>query len=109
MRWEAAYYVLWTRKAVLTKEERRKQTMKEEQDALARELPRVGDTQPLLSCAPRSWRRAMQAFVAGRVVSRRCATLTSPAAELDAHASLKIIPRGPSIAETGRLAVAHRR
>ncbi|RZK87333.1 MAG: ATP-binding protein, partial [Methylobacterium sp.] len=43
MRWEAAYYVLWTRRGVLTKEERKQ--MKEEQDALARECPGIGSSQ----------------------------------------------------------------
>ena len=43
MRWEAAYFVLWTRRSVLTKEERKQ--MKEEQATLAKECPLVGDTQ----------------------------------------------------------------
>ncbi|HTV32450.1 MAG TPA: ATP-binding protein [Methylocella sp.] len=43
MRWEAAYLVLWTMKAVLTKEERKQ--VKEEQGSIARECPLIGDTQ----------------------------------------------------------------
>ena len=43
MRWEQALYILWTRRAVLTKEERKQ--MKEEQAALAAECPLIGDTQ----------------------------------------------------------------
>jgi intracellular multiplication protein IcmB len=43
MRWEAAYFVLWTRRGVLTKEERKQ--MKEEQDAAAMACPRIGDAQ----------------------------------------------------------------
>ncbi|MFC0387263.1 ATP-binding protein [Muricoccus vinaceus] len=43
MRWEAAYYVLWTRRSVLTKEERKQ--MGEEQSALAKAGPRAGDSQ----------------------------------------------------------------
>ena len=43
MRWDAAYYILWTRRAVLTKEERKQ--MKEEQAALAAECPVGGEAQ----------------------------------------------------------------
>lgn len=43
MRWEAAYFVLWTRVATLTKEERKQ--MKEEQAALAKKCPNIGDAQ----------------------------------------------------------------
>jgi intracellular multiplication protein IcmB len=86
MRWEAAYYVLWTRKGVLTKEERKQ--MKEEQDALARELPRVGDTQRFyLRSDIMAARHA--AFVDRVVASLRNADVAS--VELDAHAALKII------------------
>ena len=86
MRWEAAYYVLWTRKAVLTKEERKQ--MKEEQDALARELPRVGDTQRFyLRSDIMAARHA--AFVSRVVASLRNGDVAS--VELDAHAALKVI------------------
>jgi intracellular multiplication protein IcmB len=86
MRWEAAYYVLWTRKGVLTKEERKQ--MKEEQDALARELPRVGDTQRFyLRSDIMAARHA--AFVGRVVASLRNADVAS--VELDAHAALKVI------------------
>ena len=43
MRWEGAYFVLWTRKAVLTKEERKQ--VSEEQAALAREGVLAGNSQ----------------------------------------------------------------
>lgn len=43
MRWEAAYFVLWTRVGALTKEERKQ--MKEEQAELARKCPDMGDAQ----------------------------------------------------------------
>jgi intracellular multiplication protein IcmB len=43
MRWEAAYYVLWTQRGVLTKEESKQ--MKEEQAAAARQCPQIGDAQ----------------------------------------------------------------
>ena len=86
MRWEAAYYVLWTRKGVLTKEERKQ--MKEEQDALARELPRVGDTQRFyLRSDIMAARHA--AFVSRVMSSLRNADVAS--VELDAHAALKVI------------------
>src|SRR3984885_10627293 len=86
MRWEAAYYVLWTRKGVLTKEERKQ--MKEEQDALAREMPRVGDTQRFyLRSDIMAARHA--AFVSRVVSSLRNADVAS--VELDAHAALKVI------------------
>ncbi|MEO8882678.1 MAG: ATP-binding protein [Devosia sp.] len=86
MRWEAAYYVLWTRKGVLTNEERKQ--MKEEQGALARELPRVGDTQRFyLRSDIMAARHA--AFVSRVVASLRNADVAS--VELDAHAALKVI------------------
>src|SRR4051812_19913338 len=43
MRWEAAYFVLWTRRAVLTKEERKQ--AKEEQGAIAKAGPLPGESQ----------------------------------------------------------------
>ena len=43
MRWEAAYFVLWTRQSVLSKEERRQVRL--EQSAQARDCPPVGDCQ----------------------------------------------------------------
>jgi intracellular multiplication protein IcmB len=85
MRWEAAYYVLWTRKAVLTKEERKQ--MKEEQDALAREWSRVGDSQRFyLRSDIMAARHA--AFVARVTAALRNGDVAS--VELDAHAALKI-------------------
>jgi intracellular multiplication protein IcmB len=43
MRWDGAFFVLWTRIAVLTKEERKH--MKEEQAAQAKACPGIGDSQ----------------------------------------------------------------
>ena len=43
MRWEAAYFVLWTRQTALTKEERRQ--VRQEQAAQARAWPPMGDCQ----------------------------------------------------------------
>lgn len=43
MRWEAAYYILWTRRGVLNKEERKQ--VKEEQAALSKECQAIGDSQ----------------------------------------------------------------
>ncbi|AOX18419.1 secretion protein [Kozakia baliensis] len=43
MRWEAAYYVLWTRQSILTREEK-KQVAQERSD-LAKQFPKVGDSQ----------------------------------------------------------------
>ncbi|WP_036288563.1 secretion protein [Methylosinus sp. PW1] len=43
MRWEAAYFILWTRATTLTKEERKQ--MKEEQAASAKKCPNIGDAQ----------------------------------------------------------------
>ncbi len=86
MRWEAAHYVLWTRKAVLTKEERKH--MQKEQNALARELPRVGDSQRFyLRSDIMAARHA--SFVSRVIASLRNADVAS--VELDAHAALKVI------------------
>ena len=43
MRWEASCLILWTRRAVLTKEEAKQ--MKEEKAAAARQCPAIGDAQ----------------------------------------------------------------
>jgi intracellular multiplication protein IcmB len=43
MRWETSCFVLWTRRAVLTKEEQKQ--MKEEKSAAAKVVPRIGDAQ----------------------------------------------------------------
>ncbi len=43
MRWETACFILWTRRAVLTKEEVKQ--MKEEKAAAAKRVPRIGDAQ----------------------------------------------------------------
>ncbi|ARW11882.1 hypothetical protein [Acetobacter ascendens] len=43
MRSEVAYYVLWTRKGVLSREERKQ--VSEEQAATAKAFPNIGDTQ----------------------------------------------------------------
>jgi intracellular multiplication protein IcmB len=86
MRWEAAYYVLWTRKAVLTKEERKQ--AKEEQDDLAKEWNRVGDSQRfyLRSEIMAARHAAFVARVAGSLHNVDVA-----AVGLDAHAALKVI------------------
>jgi intracellular multiplication protein IcmB len=86
MRWEAAYYVLWTRKAVLTKEERKQ--AKEEQDALTKEWNQVGDSQRfyLRSDIMAARHAAFVARVAGSLRSADVACV-----ELDAYASLKVI------------------
>lgn len=43
MRWEASYLILWTRRAVLTKEEVKQ--MNEEKAAAAKQCPAIGDSQ----------------------------------------------------------------
>ncbi len=86
MRSEEAYYVLWTRKAVLTKEERKQQ--KEEQDALARELPRVGDSQRFFV------RSEIMAARHSGFVSRVATCLRNAdvgAVEIAAHDALRVI------------------
>ena len=84
MRWEAAYYALWTRRAVLTKEE--KKQMREEQDALARAVPRVGDAQRFYL------RSEIMAARHSAFVARVVAALHNhdvAAVELDAHEALR--------------------
>jgi intracellular multiplication protein IcmB len=85
MRWEAAYYVLWTRKGVLTREERKQ--MKDEQDAMAREWHRVGDSQRFYL------RSEIMAARHSAFVNRVIAALRNgdvAATELKPHAALKI-------------------
>ena len=85
MRWEGAFYVLWTRKGVLTKEERKQ--AKEEQNALAKEWSRVGDSQRFYL------RSDIMAARHNAFVQRVLASLRNhdvAATELDAHAALKI-------------------
>ncbi len=86
MRWEAAYYVLWTRRGVLTKEERKQ--MREEQDALARECPLVGSSQRyyLRSDVMAARHNAFVARVEGSLNSHGIATTG-----LNAHDALKVI------------------
>ena len=86
MRWEAAYYVLWTRRGVLTKEERKQ--MKEEQDALARECPLVGSSQRyyLRSEVMAARHTAFVARVDASLHGHGIATT-----ELKAHDALKVI------------------
>src|SRR5271165_4566648 len=43
MRWETSCFILWTRRAILTKEELKQ--MKEEKAAAAKQVPRIGDAQ----------------------------------------------------------------
>lgn len=86
MRWEAAYYVLWTRRGVLTKEERKQ--MKEEQDALARECPLVGESQRYyLRSEIMAARHA--AFLARVEASLRGHDIATT--ELTAHEALKVM------------------
>lgn len=86
MRWEAAYYVLWTRRAVLTKEERRQ--MAEEQKVLSREGPRAGNSQRYYL------RSEVMAARHTAFVSRVVASLGNndvATRELDAHEALRVI------------------
>lgn len=85
MRWEAAYYALWTRRAVLTKEERRQ--MREEQDALAGEWSRVGHGQRFYLRSEIMAARHT-AFVARVMASLRNHDVA--VAELDAHDALRV-------------------
>jgi intracellular multiplication protein IcmB len=86
MRWETAYYVLWTRRGVLTKEERKQ--MKEEQTALAAECPLIGEGQ-------KYWLRSEvmkarhDAFVSRVAASLKAHDVAST--ELDPHAALGVI------------------
>ncbi|WP_241667012.1 ATP-binding protein [Roseomonas nepalensis] len=85
MRWEAAYYVLWTRRAVLTKEERKQ--MGEEQAALAKAGPRTGGSQRyyLRSDVMAARHEAFVLRVLGALNGNDIATR-----ELDAHEALKL-------------------
>ena len=86
MRWEAAFYVLWTRRSVLTKEERNQ--MKEEQAALAKECPLVGDSQRFFL------RSEVMAARHSAFVTRVMSSLKAhdvAAAELDPHDALSVI------------------
>ena len=74
MRWEASYFIVWTRPDVLTKEERKQ--LKAEYAANAAAAGAIGDDPALHLCAARSWRRAMPP--SSRACSRRCARTTSP-------------------------------
>ena len=86
MRWEAAYYVLWTRRGVLTKEERKQ--MKEEQAALALECPLVGNSQrfylrsDVMAARHNSFVARVEASLHGQGIA---------STELNAHDALKVI------------------
>ncbi|MGI4796152.1 MAG: hypothetical protein ACRYG8_19265 [Janthinobacterium lividum] len=85
MRWEAAYYVLWTRRSVLTKEERKQ--AREEQDELAKQWHRVGESQRfyLRSEVMASRHAAFVERVAGSLRNQDIACV-----ELNAHDALKL-------------------
>ena len=86
MRWEASYFILWTRRAVLTKEEIKQ--MKEERDQAARQCPAIGDAQRFFLRS-----ELMSAHHAG-FVGRVCATLRGleiGVEELSAKESLTVI------------------
>jgi intracellular multiplication protein IcmB len=86
MRWEAGYCVLWTRKAVLTKEERAQ--MREEQAALAQSCPGIGGAQRFyMRSEVMAARHA--AFVL-RVLSAFKAQDIA-ATEIDPHAALTVV------------------
>ena len=86
MRWEAAYFILWTRPGLLTKEERKQ--MRDEQALLCKEIPRIG-------AAQKFWLRSEvmkarhDAFV-GRVLSSLRAHDIG-AAEVDPHDALVVV------------------
>ena len=86
MRWEAAYYVLWTRRGVLTKEERKQ--MKEEQDALALKCPLVGSSQrfylrsDVMAARHNSFVARVEASLNGQGIA---------STELNAYDALKVI------------------
>ena len=85
MRWEAAYYVLWTRRSVLTKEERKQ--VREEQDELAKQWNRTGDSQRFYL------RSEIMAARHSAFVQRIASSLRNQdiaCAELDAHDALKV-------------------
>jgi intracellular multiplication protein IcmB len=85
MRWEGAYFVLWTRTGVLTKEERKH--MKEEQAALARECPSIGDAQGFFLRSEVMAARH-QGFVTRVLGSLRAHDIA--AAELTAHEAVTV-------------------
>jgi intracellular multiplication protein IcmB len=85
MRWEAAYYVLWTRTSALTKVERK--NVRQEQDALARQWSKVGESQRFFL------RSETMAARHGAFVQRVMGALRNQGIageELDAHAALKL-------------------
>jgi len=94
MRWEAGYYILWTQRGVLTKEERKQ--VKEEQAAMAKECSGIGDAQKFFLRS-----EVMAAHHAG-FVSRIVSSLKRhdvAATELSAHDAL-IVAREAMYRET---------
>ena len=86
MRWEAAYFVLWTRKAVLTKEERKQ--VREEQVAMMKEGPFAGGSQKYY------FRSEIMAARHDAFVSRVASALRAgdiAVGEVTAHEALSII------------------
>ncbi len=86
MRWEAAYCILWTRKGMLTKEERAQ--MREEQAALAQQCPGIGGAQRFYL------RSEVMAARHGAFVLRVLSAFKAQdigAAELDPHEALNVV------------------
>jgi intracellular multiplication protein IcmB len=85
MRWEGAYFCLWTQRGVLTKEE--KKHVKEEHAAAAKECPRIGDAQKFYLRS-----EIMAAHHSGFVsrVAGAFRGLDIPVAEVTAHDGLRI-------------------
>ena len=86
MRWEAAYFILWTRTSALTKEERRQ--LKAEYAENARQTGALGNTQRLYLCSEVMAARH-SAFVS-RVVSALRAHDVS-ASVIDPHEALRLL------------------
>ena len=85
MRWEAAYYVLWTRGSVLTKEERKQ--AKDERNELAKQFHRVGNSQRFYMRSETM--AARHAGFVQRVLSSLQAVDVA-CEELDPHDALKV-------------------
>jgi intracellular multiplication protein IcmB len=86
MRWEVGYYILWTRRGVLTKEE--KKQAREEQAAAARQCSGIGDAQKFFLRS--EVMAAHHAAFVSRVVSS-LKGLDIASVELSAHDALSAI------------------
>jgi intracellular multiplication protein IcmB len=90
MRWEACYFIVWTRTSVLTKEERKQ--MKEEYAATARQAGPVGDSQRF--------------YLRSEIMAARHAAFSSRVlSALRAHDISQGRPRG-NVSRNGQFAVA---